>query len=152
MKIKRILFPTDFSKHSLAALEYARSFSEKFQAQLHVLHVVHNSSYMVTTEGAELPRWSDEELVGVARESMDKLLGSELAGSGEVIDVIEIGNPLVQIVRYARNEKVDLIVMATHGRSGLAHIMMGSVAEKVVRKASCPVLTVRHPEHKFEMP
>ena len=62
------------------------------------------------------------------------------------------GSPFLQVVRMARKEGVDLIVMGTHGRTGLAHVLMGSVAEKVVRKAPCPVLTVKHPEHEFVMP
>ena len=63
-----------------------------------------------------------------------------------------VGTPFVEIIRYAREHEIDLIVMGTHGRGLIAHVLMGSVAEKVVRKAPCPVLTVRHPEHEFVMP
>ena len=62
------------------------------------------------------------------------------------------GRPFVEIIRYAREKKIDIIVVGTHGHSGLTHILMGSVAEKVVRKSPCPVLTIRHPDHEFEMP
>ena len=62
------------------------------------------------------------------------------------------GSPFLEIVRYAKDKNIDLIVLGTHGRSGLSHVLLGSVAERVVRKAPCPVLTVRHPEHEFVMP
>jgi nucleotide-binding universal stress UspA family protein len=63
-----------------------------------------------------------------------------------------VGTPFVEIIHYARDQSIDLIVLGTHGRSALAAMLLGTVAEKVVRKAPCPVLTVRHPQHKFEMP
>jgi len=66
--------------------------------------------------------------------------------------VMEQGSPFLEIIRYAKDHDIDLIVMGTHGRGPIAHMLMGSVAEKVVRRAPCPVLTVKHPEHKFVMP
>ncbi len=62
------------------------------------------------------------------------------------------GRPFLELIRYARREQMDLIVMGTHGRAGLSHVLMGSVAEKVVRKSPCPVLTIRHPDQRFQMP
>jgi len=63
-----------------------------------------------------------------------------------------VGSPFVEIVRYARTHDIDLVIMGTHGRGPIAHMLMGSTAERVVRKAPCPVLTVKHPEHEFVMP
>ena len=65
---------------------------------------------------------------------------------------MNIGHPSLEIIRYAKDHEIDIIVMGTHGRTGVGHMLMGSVAEKVVRKAPCPVLTVRHPDHEFVMP
>ena len=69
-----------------------------------------------------------------------------------IVKVVRQGPPFLEIVRYAQEANIDLIVLGTHGRGGLAHMLLGSVAEKVVRKAPCPVLTVRHPEHEFVAP
>ena len=81
-----------------------------------------------------------------------ELPGPDWAGKCNVTREVLMGHPFVEIIRYAREQDVDCIVLGTHGRSGLSHLLLGSVAERVVRKAPCPVLTVRHPEHEFVMP
>ncbi len=84
---------------------------------------------------------------------MEKFAAEHLADAGfPVMTEVQMGRPFIEIIRYAREKKIDLIVLGTHGRSGLKHVLLGSVAERVVRKAPCPVLTIRHPEHEFVMP
>ncbi len=146
--VKRILAPTDFSEYSAGALDYACSLADLFDAELHLLHVLelHASSTPVFAGGLAL-----NPLVRESREAAEKAL-LQVASGRKAVRATVIGPPFLEILRYANDNAIDLIVMGTHGRSGLAHVLVGSVAERVVRKASCPVLTVRHPEHKFEMP
>jgi nucleotide-binding universal stress UspA family protein len=93
------------------------------------------------------------ELDNAARKRLDEaLIDSDGSGPPSKAAVVTSGSPAYAIVDYAREHGIDLIVMGTHGRGALAHLMMGSVAERVVRLASCPVLTVRHPEHEFVRP
>ena len=159
--LKHILVPTDFSQTSEAAAKYGVALARAFNARLHLLHVEtrHDleiiverelvvEKYLSETTAATLPKSVARELLKkVLTEQEDKELGAEyvLRASGR-------GGPYVEIVRYAGERNIDLIVMGTHGRGFVAHMLMGSVAEKVVRKAPCPVLTVRHPEHEFVLP
>ena len=89
---------------------------------------------------------------GVGKTEVGKVLAAADRERFQARLVMRRGSPFVEIVRYAKSENIDLIVMGTHGRGPIAHMLLGSVAEKVVRKAPCPVLTVRHPEHEFVMP
>jgi nucleotide-binding universal stress UspA family protein len=151
--LRRILVPTDFSDKSKVALTYAVALVEQFNASIHLLHVVEaivGSSAVPWQTGPrdELDRaiassaWDD--LNGLLPSNDRKRLDAELA--------LEWGTPFVEIVRYARAHEIDLIAMGTHGRAGIKHVFLGSVAENVVRSSPCPVLTVRHPEHEFVMP
>lgn len=155
IKISRILFPSDFSDLSLQALKYARSFSEAYAAELHLIHVVDEASmYWMAMGPNSLPVGpSTEELVDVSREELKRFVQEHLSDlKPPLVTGVEVGRPFMEIIRYARENVIDLIVIGTHGRSGLKHVLLGSVAEKVVRKAPCPVLTIRHPEHEFVMP
>jgi len=153
--IKNILVATDFGEASDSALSYGRELAGRFGATLHVLNVVEN--FYVTTFGAEtyaafVPD-IQRELETTARKRLDELLiDSDGSGPATRPVVTTSGSPAYAIVDYARENRIDLIVMGTHGRGALAQLMMGSVAERVVRIASCPVLTVRHPEHEFVTP
>jgi nucleotide-binding universal stress UspA family protein len=151
--LTRVLVPTDFSEKSRAALAYGVAFVEQYQASLHLLHVVEAIVADLTppwqlTAREELERAIEsnawEDLRGLLSSDDQRRLRVELA--------LEWGVPFVEIVRYARAKAIDLIAMGTHGRSGVAHALIGSVAENVVRSAPCPVLTVRHPEHEFVLP
>ena len=145
---KRILAATDFSEYSNEAIEHACALADTFSSELHLLHVLesHISSTPVFGAGLALsPR------VQESREAAEKGL-EQVAPGREAIRATAEGPPFLEILRYAKDNDVDLIVLGTHGRSGLAHVMLGSVAERVVRKAPCPVLTVRHPKHQFVMP
>jgi universal stress protein A len=155
IKLERILFPFDFSDLSLQALTYARSFAESYHAELHIIHVVDEAyQYWMAMGPNSLPVGPPpEELLAASAQELEKFIQEHLADSRLVIKrKVLIGRPFMEIIRYARESTIDLIVLGTHGRSALKYALLGSVAEKVVRKAPCPVLTIRHPEHGFVMP
>lgn len=133
----RILVPTDFSSPSDAALAYARGLAGTFDASLHLLHVV-ESTFLRAVVGDP----HDQETAAL-RQLQERLTDEDRRRSRALPVVERSDEPADEIVSYARSRDVDLIVMGTHGRAGVAHLMMGSVAEKVVRSAPCPVLTVR---------
>jgi nucleotide-binding universal stress UspA family protein len=150
---KEIVVPTDFSEHSLRAIDYGVDIGEKFSSHITLVYVIEP-----LLQAADLT-WTTvdfEELNKAHRESAEKQLKQIVAGripKGTPCDsTILFGKPFVEILKYAEEENADLIVMATHGRGAISHILMGSTAEKVVRKAPCPVLTVKHPKHLFAMP
>ncbi len=130
LPIQTILHPTDFSKPSDYALQVARALARDQVARLIILHVV-SATLAVEKEG--FGEQLDEEL---------RRLPKPDAATGEEHRLVE-GDPATEILRIAQDTNSDLIVMGTHGRSGLGRLLMGSVAEQVVRKASCPVLTVK---------
>lgn len=151
--IKNVLVPTDFSEPAETALKYGKAFCESFGASLHLIHAL--------DEGALVYPWTSPDgmpiALGEARSEMEHMVNDRLNRiltdadrqkySAHVSMVC--GNPFAEIVEYAKSQNIDLIVMGTHGRGPIAHMLMGSVAEKVVRKAPCPVLTVRPSEHEF---
>jgi nucleotide-binding universal stress UspA family protein len=137
MTVKRILVPTDFSETSDAALTYAIGVAQAFGAQLYLLHVPGETG--VNFE-ADFPM---VEFENATRERLETLVSEGEARRLQPEYALRLGAPSEQIVRYAADRDIDLIVMGTHGRGGVAHMVMGSVAEKVVRTAPCPVLTVR---------
>jgi nucleotide-binding universal stress UspA family protein len=153
--LKRILVATDFSEPADAALTYGRALARTFDATLHVLHVVGTVSYAVY--GAEGFAMSvpalRQEVEDEARKQLDNLLvDNDERPLPTRRMLITSDAPALAIVEYARQHDIDLIVTGTHGRGGVAHLLLGSVAERVVRIAPCPVLTVRHPEHEFVVP
>ena len=153
--INNVLVATDFGEASDSALLYGRELAGRFGATLHVVHVAQN--FYVTTYGAEtyaavVPE-VQEEIEATAKKRLNELVvDSDGSGPRTKTLVLTSSSPAYAIVDYAREHGIDLIVMGTHGRGALAHLVMGSVAERVVRLASCPVLTVRHPEHEFVKP
>jgi len=151
IRLKRILFPTDFSDCSRRAQEYACALAEQFQAELHVLHVLVDVALMMPEPGsmAMMPQNYLLELKQTAEKALEGLLAPSWTQGRRVVRATRMGNPFVEISKYASERDIDLIVIGTHGRSALMHVLLGSVAERVVRKAPCPVLTV-HPEgHQF---
>ena len=153
--LNRILVPTDFSEPSDAALTYGRELAIRFGATLHVLHVAHDL-YLQTYGGEHFLAMVPEvqrQIENDARRRLDELvLDSDHSGPPTVPAVVTAVSTAMAIVEYARVEDINLIVIGTHGRGALAHLVMGSVAERVVRFAPCPVLTVRHPEREFVRP
>lgn len=144
LAFRTILVATDFSDASTLALEYARVLAQRFGAGLRVLHVVETplplGSEMYVPEVMTVA----ERAVDNAQEQLATTMAS-LCGD-DVIGQVLVGNAAKKIVEYADDHDVDVIVMGTHGRGALAHLLMGSVAERVVRTASCPVLTIRATE------
>ncbi|HEY5999163.1 MAG TPA: universal stress protein [bacterium] len=154
IKLSKILYPTDFSESSLEALTYAVSFAREYKAKLVLMHVVNEAIF---SEGLSLPRVEapealGEEMATEAGRQIRMLIPADERAGLQVEHVILHGMPFLEIIRYAKANDVDLIVIGTHGRSGMEHIIFGSTAEKVVRKAPCPVLSVRPAQHAFVMP
>ena len=149
ISLKRILVPTDFSETSKAAVKYAMALAQAFGGKLHVLHVSEKAS---TDMATEFPLGIEASTQDAVRERLLKILTPKEEKALHPEFVMRAGAPHVEIVRYASEHNIDLIVMGTHGRGLVAHAVMGSVAEKVVRKAPCPVLTVRVPQHEFVVP
>ncbi len=151
IRIRKILCPLDFSESSEHALRYAKAMALTHGAELLLLHVVELPSSYLAAE-VVLP----VDILERQKEACIQNLTTIAEGLRQDLPntnwLIEEGNPFPRIVEVARKHEVDLIVMGTHGRTGLAHALLGSVTEKVVRKAPCPVLTVKHPEHEFVMP
>jgi nucleotide-binding universal stress UspA family protein len=150
LKINKILVPIDFSDYSKNSLKYAVSYAKHFNASLTLVFVVEPVIYppdfsmgqiAIPTPGLEMDKRASEELI--------KLAEKEIPSGVPVKKIIKTGKPFVEIIETAAEEDVDLIIIATHGHSGVEHILFGSTAEKVVRKAPCPVLTLREPIKGF---
>ena len=150
MRLTRILLPTDFSDTAGHALGYAADLASRYRASVHLLHVVSDpraQDWAGEVEGLVVP-----DLLAKWRGDAERRLGEVSLGDVETVRAVRVGHAFVEIIHYAAGNAVDLIVMGTHGRGPVRHLLLGSVAEKVVRKAPCPVLTVRQPGHAFEMP
>ena len=147
--INVIVVPTDFSKYSLVALDYAAGLAEAYGARLKVV--------FVNEPGLEIP---DMAWVGTKEKSMDDRQLAEARRAIEKIVLVGVpenvpataevlyGEAVARIIEYASDTNADLVVMATHGRTGVSHALLGSVAEQIVRKAPCPVLTLKNPRTK----
>ncbi len=153
IQLDRILVATDFSNHAQIAMRYAAALAAQFNAEVIVAHIVEQIGVLPTVPPVGESVYSAPTIalqVSQAREESEKLLREFKVANGRVL--VETGRPFLEIIRLARNEEVDLVVVGTHGRGVIAHTLMGSVAEKVVRKSPCPVLVVREGEHDFVMP
>lgn len=153
--LKRILVATDFGEAADAAFAYGREFARTFGASIDILHVADNVlSRGYAAEGflAAYPELQ-HDIEEAAAKRLDAMLCNEDRAVLNARTMIRVSaSPAMAIVDYAREAPIDLIIMGTHGRGTMAHLLMGSVAERVVRLAPCPVLTVRHPEHEFVVP
>ncbi|MHB8483972.1 MAG: universal stress protein, partial [Nitrospiria bacterium] len=138
---KKILVPTDFSPQSEKSLDHAVMIANQFAAKIFLLHVIEPFPYTTTdafmvVDNSEAMRSIAESLI----KNLDKTLRQrKISAKTDLV----VGNTTQEIIMKAEREKIDLIVMGTHGRTGLEHVLLGSVAEKVVRLATCPVLTIR---------
>ena len=145
-QIDRILAPTDFSTHSEASVRFACGLTDRLGAELHLLHVL---SDVVVPAGPDpmlissMPPEYYREIEEQSRLRLDTLCGPDWPRPDRSISEVRWGDPVDEINAYAAEHAVDLIIVATHGRTGLAHVLLGSVAERIVREAPCPVLTIR---------
>lgn len=144
LELKKILVPIDFSDHSRKALQYAIPFARTFGASIDLIYVVEPTVYPADFSFGQVgfPAIEDE-LRKRGAEELDELIRTEIAGSIPAKRAVRTGKAFYEILLYAKEEKMDFIIIATHGHSGIEHALFGSTAEKVVRKASCPVLVVR---------
>jgi nucleotide-binding universal stress UspA family protein len=156
IEIRRICVPTDFSDAADRALRYGAQLAKTFSADLHLLHVLQDFAMIVSdpefaatavTVGDFLQNMQKE-----ANASLEKITAQPWWQGMEKISVTKTvcnGTPAEEICSYARKNNIDLLVCGTHGRTGIKHLLLGSVAERLIRVSPCPVLTVRHPQHDF---
>ena len=145
--IGKILVPVDFSEHSRKALRYALAFANQFDAEVTLVHIVEQ---MVYPGDWMYPPLAVTDFASEKREQMIERLRSLDAGSGvRTNHVVRLGRAWQEVVEIARESQTDMIILATHGYTGLKHVLLGSVAEKIVRHAPCPVLSVRPEERDF---
>jgi len=148
LPIKKILWPTDFSEPSYVALNTAQELAKHFSAELYIVNVITPipvvsspngpAGFDVSVYQEQLKETSQESLKDIAQEKIDK----EIKTHSKIV----MGNASDEIVKTAKEEDIDLIITATHGETGWRHLVFGSVAEKVVRFATCPVLTIHQPK------
>ncbi len=152
--IKRILFATDFSDNSKYALTFAISFAQKYDAMLYILHVIQQPSYplgMYAEISFDAMDKFSQSISDAVEKEMQALKEKDLKAYPKYECMIVHGTPFLEILRTAKEKNVELIVVGTHGRTGLDHVLFGSTAEKVVRRAPCPVLSVRLPGKEFKI-
>ncbi len=140
---KKILCPIDYSDCSAMALRYAAGLALKDSGRLYLMHTIDKRIYDYGGPIYEVQPSPDEETITRLKEKLAESVPKEIRGDIEVETIVSVGIPAQEIVNAAHEKEVDIIVMGTHGRTGVAHVVMGSVAENVTRKALCPVLTVR---------
>ena len=145
MAAQHFLVPLDFSEYANQALDYAINLASKLGARLTLLHVVQSLPMGGVDMGITLPYTYIEDLEAEITESMNDYLRRVTAAGLEGEVAVVHGVPFHEIIETAKTKQADLIIMGTHGRTGLQHVLLGSVAEKVVRLAPCPVLVARQP-------
>ncbi|QRK06767.1 universal stress protein [Archangium violaceum] len=147
----RILVPVDLMEGSRAIIDYAVQLAKPFNASIEVLHTWEPPQYVAPDLLVAAPGWNPQSLektaLGAARKELETLIGS-FKGAGPLTQRLEVGEPASAILRVAETDGFDLIVMGTHGRRGLPRLLLGSVAQKVIARASCPVLTLHVTEEK----
>jgi len=150
LEIKKVLVPIDFSDYSKNSLRYAVNFAKQFNAEIYLIYVLEPVIYPPDFSMGQIAipsinaEWDER-----AREELENLAKTEIPDGINVKTILKNGKPFLEIIDTASEENIDLIIIATHGHSGVEHILFGSTAEKVVRKAPCPVLTLREPVKGF---
>jgi len=148
--IKKVLVPIDFSDYSKSSLRYAVNFAKQFNAEIYLIYVVEPVIYPPDFSMGQIAipsvsaEWDER-----AKVELENLAKTEIPEGIKVKTILKNGKPFLEIIDTASEEDIDLIIIATHGHSGVEHILFGSTAEKVVRKAPCPVLTLREPVKGF---
>lgn len=151
--IEKILIPTDFSVSARHVLDYAIDLNKQFKAKLFLLHVLQDFTDFseFNLSPSILPQLY-AEFEQNAAQRLEEIV-SQVIPKDMICDTYILhGVAFYEIIKFAKDEKIDLITIGTHGRTGLKHMLFGSTAEKVIKKSSCPVLSIRHPETSFSMP
>lgn len=152
IELKKIMWPTDFSELSMLAGDYAAALRDQFGAELHVVHVcpplVSPELAVPMAAGFEVSM-SDKDLTRAAGAHLAELVDRRFGGDKTVVHEALSGTAWREICAYARRARIDLIVVASHGSTGLRHVLMGSTAERLVQHASCPVLAVKSPREEL---
>lgn len=146
-KVKNILLPTDFSKTSLTASEYAVELANQYNAKLHVLNVLEKTPPILAIKSLDLSREKIIESIDAdAQAQIDECVRKiKKIKNIEVVAAVRKGIDYEEIIKYSKDKKIDIIVIATHGRTGILHTLLGSVAEKVIRYSKVPVLVTTPP-------
>jgi nucleotide-binding universal stress UspA family protein len=150
IQIKRILVPTDFSESAQHALTYGVSFAREYKAELILVHVVETLTVGYASDLFPVPMAEVfEEISGYAKAEIAKIAAAIRPKEVEVRELVVQGKPSAEITRIAKEESVDIIVLGTHGKGMLDQALFGSTAERVIRRAPCPVLTCQLHQHEF---
>ncbi|OKY78622.1 MAG: Nucleotide-binding protein UspA family [Candidatus Methanohalarchaeum thermophilum] len=150
--VEKILLPTDGSSNSMHSISYAVDLAQKYDSDLHLLHVIETNSYkgvLPYPEGESLKNRINDNLRARGNEILKDMAKEIEDPSIEIKKVLREGTPSKEILDYIDENKIDIVVMSTHGRTGTSKFLMGSVAEKVVRKSNSPVLTINTKEEKL---
>jgi nucleotide-binding universal stress UspA family protein len=151
--INKILIPTDFSISSRHAFSFTVDMNKLFKARLYLAHVLQDfTEFSEYTLSATILPQLFLEFEHNASNKLEEMVSAIVPNEMHCDTYILHGIPFYEIIQFARNEQIDLIVVGSHGRTGLKHVLFGNTAEKIVKKAPCPVLSVRHPDAEFEMP
>jgi universal stress protein A len=148
LQLKRILVPTDFSESSERALKYAIRLGRPYKAEIVVLHVFHLKEYLaLLSQREDVDSGTANQVLEASKngasEKLDELVHRLDDKEVVLVPILLIGVPFEEIVRYAAEHQINLIVMPTHGRTGLAHFLLGSTAERVISHSDCPVVVIR---------
>lgn len=149
MDIKKILFPTDFSEGSDNALPFAVDLAKRYSAKLCVIHIMYDITRSIGWYAPHIPL--DDlynDIASHAKKEIEEYGAGLFSGLSSIERILLKGVPYAEIIRFANENTIDLIVMGTHGRKGIDRVIFGSTAERVVRDAPCPVLCVRQPIHQ----
>lgn len=139
-----IVLPTDFSPRSQEALPWLRRMSDLLQAEVHVVYVLEEPQVYTTLDMGPVPIPSATELADSARERLTRFIADTVVDLGApLVSAVLVGRPADEIVNYAREQMASLLIMTTHGYSGVKHMLLGSTTESVLRQATCPVLSIR---------
>lgn len=156
LRIRTIMVPVDFSENSMRAVDYAIRLGKRFGSRLILVHVYHFPVELLTDWSAYGTLAGSGELLEALRKEREEqltALAQEKAGAGlEISTHVLEGTPFSEIVKLSRDEGADILIMGTRGLTGLKHVLIGSTAEKVVRKAPCPVLVLKPEDFDFQMP
>ncbi|HHT9159978.1 MAG: universal stress protein [Planctomycetota bacterium] len=152
IKLKKILCPIDFSACSIHALSYAIDLSIKNKASLYLIYVMETHVNDARDILKQIDLLLDDTQIDNLKIRLISLIPDNIQKSITIETIVVKGIPYVEIVKTSKDKQIDLIVMGTHGRTGLEHILIGSVAQRVIQKAPCPVFSIRLPRQIFSMP